>query len=186
MNKPFPTEEQVNRFIGTLTALGGKAGNGPMMRKLNWSEEDYNWIKDNLLAEGIIRTGRGRGGSIALTNVASHDTTGTTEETEEQPVAQLKKTPNKKEPEEETPLEEINVEEVKARYKPLPNTLESFKPGMRVVRPRFDLYPGDNAWLHLKHYIVDKIEREQVFVKVAQIKNSESYAARPIGFYQRA
>jgi hypothetical protein len=176
MNKPFPTEDQVNRFLGTLAALGGKAGNGPMLRKLGWSDEDYQWIKNNLLSEGIIRTGRGRGGSISMTN----DTTVTPrfEKLTKEPQPSIETT--------EESEEEINVHEVKARYKPLPDTLESFTPGMRVVRPRFDLYPGDNAWRHLKHYVVEKVEREQVFVRSTAVKNSEPYAAKPTGFYQRA
>lgn len=182
MNKPFPTEEQVNRFKGTLVSLGGKSGNGPMIRKLGWSEEDYNWIKANLISEGVIRTGRGRGGSIYLVNSTNSPGVVSSSYVVEESV-NVKKTSNKEDPEDP---EEINVEEVKSRYVALSGNLENFKPGMRVVRPRFDLYSSDNAWRNLKHYIVDRVERDQVFVRVAQSKESMSYAARPVGFYQRA
>lgn len=55
------------RLIETLKALGGKAGNGKLRETLGWDEVRYQAARAALLHEGVIVTGRGRGGSVALT-----------------------------------------------------------------------------------------------------------------------
>lgn len=60
------TEQQVQRFITTLTSLGGSAGNQRLLEELGWQEGTYQRIKQQLIDDGRIRAGRGRGGSVAL------------------------------------------------------------------------------------------------------------------------
>lgn len=59
-------EQSIERFISTLTSLGGSAGNQSLMEALGWQESTYQRIKQQLLEDGRIRSGRGRGGSVAL------------------------------------------------------------------------------------------------------------------------
>lgn len=60
------TEQQIERFITELTALGGSAGNQRLLDALGWPAETYQRIRQQLLDAGRIRNGRGRGGSVAL------------------------------------------------------------------------------------------------------------------------
>ena len=55
-----------DRFLAVLTELGGSAGNGRLRETLQWAEATYNGVKDDLVAEGVITLGRGRGGSVSL------------------------------------------------------------------------------------------------------------------------
>jgi type I restriction enzyme M protein len=55
-----------DKFIATLRELGGSAGNGRLREALQWMEGTYDAVKGDLLAEGAIVPGRGRGGSVAL------------------------------------------------------------------------------------------------------------------------
>lgn len=59
-------EQSIERFISTLTSLGGSAGNQSLMEALGWQESTYQRIKQQLIEDGRIRTGRGRGGSVTL------------------------------------------------------------------------------------------------------------------------
>ncbi|CAM3160485.1 type I restriction-modification system DNA methylase [Ectopseudomonas mendocina] len=60
------TAQQTERFLAILTSLGGSAGNQRLQEALGWQDSTYQRIKQHLLEEGRIRTGRGRGGSVAL------------------------------------------------------------------------------------------------------------------------
>nr|WP_288498306.1 class I SAM-dependent DNA methyltransferase [uncultured Pseudomonas sp.] len=60
------TAQQTERFLAILTSLGGSAGNQRLQEALGWQDSTYQRIKQHLLDEGRIRTGRGRGGSVAL------------------------------------------------------------------------------------------------------------------------
>ena len=53
-----------------LRALGGSAGNGRLREALGWDEPTYEQLRGELLQEGLIKSGRGRGGSVSL---ADHD-----------------------------------------------------------------------------------------------------------------
>jgi len=64
------TEQQIQHFIEALTTLGGSAGNQRLLEVLGWQESTYQHIKQRLIDEGRIRTGRGRGGSVALATAA--------------------------------------------------------------------------------------------------------------------
>ena len=59
-------QAQKDKFVAALTELGGSAGNGRLREALQWDEEVYNAVKDELVAEGVVTPGRGRGGSVSL------------------------------------------------------------------------------------------------------------------------
>ena len=58
-------EEQ---FLEALRALGGAAGNGRLMETLGWNQARYEETKAQLIQRGVVRAGRGRGGSVALSD----------------------------------------------------------------------------------------------------------------------
>lgn len=60
------TDTRKNEFLEALLAEGGSAGNGTLRERLGWDESDYRDVKDALLADGTIASGRGRGGSVRL------------------------------------------------------------------------------------------------------------------------
>uniref|UniRef100_UPI0005845F42 type I restriction-modification system subunit M N-terminal domain-containing protein n=1 Tax=Xanthomonas arboricola TaxID=56448 RepID=UPI0005845F42 len=60
------TEQKIERFIAALTSLGGSAGNQRLREELGWQDSTYQRIKQQLIDDGRIRAGRGRGGSVAL------------------------------------------------------------------------------------------------------------------------
>ena len=62
---------QTDRFIETLKQLGGSAGNGRLREALRWDEPTYLAIKSALIHEGVVASGRGRGGSVALIDYKS-------------------------------------------------------------------------------------------------------------------
>lgn len=64
------TEQLIERFIATLASLGGSAGNQRLLEALGWQHGTYQHVKQQLIDDGRIRPGRGRGGSIALVEVA--------------------------------------------------------------------------------------------------------------------
>lgn len=55
-----------DKFIAVLAELDGSAGNGRLREALQWTEATYGTVKDELVAEGIVIPGRGRGGSVSL------------------------------------------------------------------------------------------------------------------------
>jgi len=63
-------QAQKHIFVGALTELGGSAGNGRLREALQWDEATYSSVKDELVAEGIVTPGRGRGGSVSLGGAA--------------------------------------------------------------------------------------------------------------------
>lgn len=58
-----------DRFIATLGDLGGSAGNGRLRDALGWQEETYRNVHAELVEEGVITVGRGRGGSVSLSTM---------------------------------------------------------------------------------------------------------------------
>jgi type I restriction enzyme M protein len=56
------------RFLETLAACGGSAGNGRLRDELGWQEDTYWSVHAALIEEGSVLAGRGRGGSVALAN----------------------------------------------------------------------------------------------------------------------
>lgn len=59
-------EHNLQRFIDVLAGLGGQAGNQRLAEALGWQDSTYQRIKAQLIEDGRIRTGRGRGGSVAF------------------------------------------------------------------------------------------------------------------------
>jgi type I restriction enzyme M protein len=55
-----------DEFLGALAALGGSAGNVRLRDVLEWDVATYDAVKAQLLSRGLIVSGRGRGGSVAL------------------------------------------------------------------------------------------------------------------------
>jgi len=55
-----------HRFLDELRGLGGKAGNQSLRAALGWTEGYYRRIQSELLDEGRIESGRGRGGSVRI------------------------------------------------------------------------------------------------------------------------
>ncbi len=64
------SQEQHDKFIRVLTALGGTAGNIRLRDELRWSERTYDDVREGLLTSGRITKGRGRGGSVSLASGA--------------------------------------------------------------------------------------------------------------------
>ena len=64
-------QAQKDRLIAALTKLGGSAGNGRLRDVLQWGETTYDAVKDELVAEGVLGKGRGRGGSLFLIDGAA-------------------------------------------------------------------------------------------------------------------
>jgi type I restriction enzyme M protein len=58
------------KFLEVLAELNGSAGNGRLRETLLWDVETYAAVRDELIAEGVIVTGRGRGGSVSLAGAA--------------------------------------------------------------------------------------------------------------------
>lgn len=57
-------------LLSALRALGGKAGNQSLRERLGWNEAAYQKIRDQLVADGSIVPGKGRGGSVALAEIS--------------------------------------------------------------------------------------------------------------------
>lgn len=55
-----------DKLLTTLAKLGGSAGNGRLCDALGWSETTYDRVKVELVEEGLLKVGRGRGGSVSL------------------------------------------------------------------------------------------------------------------------
>lgn len=60
------TEQLTQHFITTLISLGGRASNRGLLETLGWQESTYQRIKQQLIDNGRVRAGRGRGGSVTL------------------------------------------------------------------------------------------------------------------------
>lgn len=176
MSQPTPSETLINTFIGTLTSLGGKAGNKKLQDNLNMSDKDYLWVRDYLIHEGRLKTGRGRGGSVQLlTGAAAEEAKAAILAKEE--AASVSSTPMEE--------EEFNLAEVKSRFKKLPDVVEAFQPGMHVVRPMFNMFKEEGAWRHMKHYTVTKTMDGYVFVKPRPSRKDQvELSAPPEGFYE--
>jgi DNA repair exonuclease SbcCD ATPase subunit len=62
------TDAERQSFRNALQETGGKAGNIALRQTLGWNEATYEAVRDALVASGEITPGRGRGGSISLSN----------------------------------------------------------------------------------------------------------------------
>ena len=55
-----------DKLLATLIDLGGSAGNGRLRDALGWAETTYDRVKQELVEEGLLKIGRGRGGSVSI------------------------------------------------------------------------------------------------------------------------
>ncbi len=69
-------------FIRELTESGGRAGNVSLRQSLDMDIETYDRIKLALVAAGRITLGRGRGGSVVLTDLNTGDSNSADEQAE--------------------------------------------------------------------------------------------------------
>lgn len=64
-----PQDERARAFLSALVARGGTQGNGTLRKELGWDESVYEEVKLRLVSGGLIRPGRGRGGSVSINQV---------------------------------------------------------------------------------------------------------------------
>lgn len=74
----MPSETNKQRFLKVLEELGGQAGNKRLRESLGWQENTYRNAHVELVDEGRIVPGRGRGGSVRI--VHDRNTTHSTQE----------------------------------------------------------------------------------------------------------
>src|SRR5215212_1270577 len=60
------TEGRKQEFIKCLQSFGGRSGNKALSSALGWDDEFYSRVQAQLISEGKIRSGRGRGGSVSI------------------------------------------------------------------------------------------------------------------------
>ncbi len=65
------SDDDTERFLAVLTELGGKSGNHSLREHLGWDDSKYAAVKDQLVDDGRIVPGKGRGGSVAFPNGGS-------------------------------------------------------------------------------------------------------------------
>lgn len=58
------------RFLAALAERGGRAGNMGLRDDLGWQDATYDQVKAELIDEGVVISGRGRGGSVAMAEEA--------------------------------------------------------------------------------------------------------------------
>lgn len=174
-NKPTPDETLIKTFLDALTALGGKAGNKKLQDTLNLSLNDYEWVRDYLIHEGQLKTGRGRGGSVRiLTGPEVEEARAAIQAQEE--AASVAAAPKE---------EEFDLQEVKSRFKKLPDNIQAFKEGMHVVRPMMNMFSEEGAWKYMKHYTVTRTMDGYVFVKPRPSRKDQvELSSPPEGFYE--
>jgi hypothetical protein len=68
---PLDDDKLAEEFLRELAACGGKAGNVTLRQALGWNPQDYERIKRALVESGKILPGKGRGGSVSLTESGS-------------------------------------------------------------------------------------------------------------------
>ena len=62
------TKNRLDEFIAALRSAGGSSGNGTLRQTLEWDEDFYWRVQGRLIENGQIVAGRGRGGSVRLTD----------------------------------------------------------------------------------------------------------------------
>ena len=72
----------LKRFLDVLTEMGGSAGNLRLLEALGWQDETYEQVKAELIVDGEIVTGRGRGGSVKLKNARPAETSAAPQDAE--------------------------------------------------------------------------------------------------------
>jgi hypothetical protein len=70
------TARRKDEFLDALNKAGGQSGNKSLRLALNWDEVFYWKIQQALVADGRIRSGRGKGGSVHIAQDALAPTSG--------------------------------------------------------------------------------------------------------------
>ncbi|MFC5757350.1 hypothetical protein [Rhizobium sp. GCM10022189] len=86
---PKVTEKRKNTFINALEDAGGTSGNSSLRRGLDWTEELYWAVQGRLIEEGSIVAGRGKGGSVRLTEAQAITSEMLTEEKPDQGISSI-------------------------------------------------------------------------------------------------
>ncbi|WP_262027096.1 type I restriction-modification system subunit M [Microvirga sp. Mcv34] len=60
------SEAQRRAFVNALFGMGGSSSSGKLREVLGWDESAYSAVKQALVDSGVVRNGRGRGGSVVL------------------------------------------------------------------------------------------------------------------------
>jgi len=64
---PLPVgDDRREQFLSALRAAGGSSGNVSLRAALGWDEGQYFAVKDALVQQGVLESGRGRGGSVRI------------------------------------------------------------------------------------------------------------------------
>jgi type I restriction enzyme M protein len=65
------TQGRMQEFTAALEKANGSCGNGNLRRQLGWEQEFYWKVQERLIADGRVVAGRGRGGSVRLSQAAN-------------------------------------------------------------------------------------------------------------------
>ena len=68
------TTGRIQQFVSALKKAGGSSGNKSLRETLGWDEEFYWRVQGQLISEGRLAAGRGKGGSVRLTEDDESDT----------------------------------------------------------------------------------------------------------------
>jgi hypothetical protein len=63
------TKGHIEEFIVALEKMGRSSGNGRLRQELGWDEDFYWKVQGRLIGEGRLVAGRGKGGSVRLTEI---------------------------------------------------------------------------------------------------------------------
>ena len=66
--EPVATNNSRGELLRWVPTDGTSIGNTTLLRSLGWERDDYFSLRDSLVAEGVLKLGHGRGGSIRLAN----------------------------------------------------------------------------------------------------------------------
>lgn len=175
MSKPTPGADLTTKFIGVIVGNGGKIGSGKLKETLGWSETDFEWVKTSLMGSGHIKMGRGRGGSIQATST-NHPSQKQSPLTPPPAPSTQNYDNNENEP--------FDLATIKNRYKPVPENINAFTPGMKIVRLATHLYSSEeNAWKYMNHYVVTSVKDDKIFVVPKNVKGAEAISTNPVKFY---
>jgi hypothetical protein len=62
----MPRTKDTAFFVKKLRELDGSAGNKALRERLGWAEKKYFRVRQDLIEEGLVEIGRGKGGSVYL------------------------------------------------------------------------------------------------------------------------
>lgn len=179
-------------IIQILIDHGGRLSNVRLKETLELNEVDYTRERDEAINLGVIKIGRGRGGSVMLVKeehlkAAAEVAEILLEEERSSKKSRRKNTQDNTDNDiPKVPLtdEEYSMEWQKANYEPVPADLSEFKPGMYVVRPPTYLFSELEAWRNLRHYVVTHTDDKSVYVRNRYNTFAETIPTKPEGFYK--